>query len=87
MIARYHNLSIAVLLALVGWRANRSLGIFLWLHALAIFIGSVHLGWHYAVDGYASIIGTIAIWKFSGYLVRNIPERRISVIPEGRTEE
>lgn len=81
------HVAIAVLLALVGWRANRSLGIFLWLHALAIFIGSVHLGWHYAVDGYASIIGTIAIWKFSGYLVRNIPERRISVIPEGRTEE
>ena len=70
------HVSVAVLLALVGWRANRGLGIFFSLYALIIFIGSVHLGWHYAVDGYASILGTIAIWIFSGYLVRNIPEKQ-----------
>ncbi|MGP3698638.1 phosphatase PAP2 family protein [Rhodobacter sp. NSM] len=27
-----------------------------------ILVGSVHLGWHYAVDGYASIAMTLAIW-------------------------
>jgi len=76
------HVSVAVLLALVGWRTNRILGLFLSLHAFLILIGSVHLGWHYAVDGYASIIGTFAIWKFSGYLVRNIPEKRLIIAPE-----
>ena len=76
------HVSVAVLLALVGWQANRGLGIFLSLYAFMILIGSVHLGWHYAIDGYASIIGTFVIWKFSGYLVRNIPEKRIILISE-----
>lgn len=74
------HVAVAFLLALVGWRVNKTLGIFLSLHAFIIVIGSVHLGWHYAIDGYVSIIGTLLIWKFSGYLVRNIPERRIPVV-------
>lgn len=72
------HISVAVLLALVGWRTNRGIGIFLTAHAFLIFIGSVHLGWHYAVDGYVSVIVTLLIWRFSGYLAKNLPERRES---------
>lgn len=35
-----------------------------------IFVGSVQLGWHYAVDGEASMIGVTGIWWLSGRLVR-----------------
>jgi len=70
------HVAIAVLLSLVGWRVNVRLGILFTIYAIMIFIGSVHLGWHYAVDGYASIIGVIVIWKLSGYLVRKLPEKR-----------
>ncbi|PMM18497.1 hypothetical protein BCT04_05000 [Vibrio breoganii] len=32
---------------------------------IIIFLGSVHLGWHYAIDGYVSIITTLIIWFFT----------------------
>ena len=35
--------------------------------AAAIFVGSVHLGWHYAIDAYVSMIAVPAIWKFAGW--------------------
>lgn len=37
---------------------------------LIILIGSVHLGWHYAIDGYAGILGTLIIWWACGSLLR-----------------
>jgi hypothetical protein len=70
------HVAIAVLIAIVGFRASRALGIFLACHALLILIGSVHLGWHYAVDGYVSVLLTLAIWKISGLMVKTLPERR-----------
>ena len=60
----------ATLLALLAGRVNR------WLFGAAcafcgvIFIGSVHLGWHYAVDGYFSIAATTLIWLGVGRLLR-----------------
>jgi hypothetical protein len=37
---------------------------------LVLWVGSVALGWHYAVDGLASILLVPAIWWFSGWLTR-----------------
>lgn len=59
------HVSMSVLGALATYRINRYLGYFMWLYALTIQIGSVHLGWHYAVDGYVGAIFTICIWKLS----------------------
>lgn len=36
------------------------------LYVAIIWIGSVHLGWHYAVDGIVSAVLTLLIWRFSG---------------------
>lgn len=35
-------------------------------YALVILVGSVHLGWHYAVDGYLGAVLMAAIWWLSG---------------------
>lgn len=49
---------------------NKWAGYFFGLYCLAILIGSVHLAWHYAIDGYLSIITTLMYWKLSGLLIR-----------------
>ena len=38
-----------------------------WGFFAVILLGSVHLGWHYAVDGYMSIAGAWAIWRAVGW--------------------
>ena len=57
-----HN-AIAVLYALIAFRIGKAIGIFMSLYAAIIFVGSVHLGWHYAVDGIIAAIAMYAIWK------------------------
>ncbi len=40
-----------------------------WSFFSVILIGSVHLGWHYALDGYMSILGAWVLWRFTGWLL------------------
>jgi hypothetical protein len=63
------HIAMVFLFALVGWRSGSVPGIVLTAYAVVIFIGSVHLGWHYAIDGYAGIAGTWLIWKFAGFVL------------------
>lgn len=48
----------------IGPRAGRSFLGFL----IVIWIGSVHLAYHYAVDGLISVIAIVALWKISAWL-------------------
>jgi hypothetical protein len=64
------HVAVAVLFALLGWRTSRWLGWLFSTYAFVILIGSVHLGWHYAVDGYVSIAGAVAIWAGVSLLLR-----------------
>ena len=70
------HIGMTVLLALAGWRTSRILGASLAAFAVAIMVGSVQLGWHYAVDGYAGAAGTLAIWAAVGWLLRLSEARR-----------
>jgi len=46
------------------------LGRLLGVYALLIFVSTVHLAWHYAIDGYVAAIFTWGIWRASGPAVR-----------------
>lgn len=64
------HVSLAVLVTLVGFRVHRVIGWLYVLFAALILIGSVHLAWHYAIDGYVAAIGTVLIWWFCGRVTR-----------------
>ena len=62
-----HN-ALAVLFACAGYAFNRTFGIVLGGFAALILFGSVHLGWHYAIDGLVGGAMAIWIWRWSGHL-------------------
>ncbi len=64
-----HN-ALAVLFALGGMRLGRGFGLAMWVYALLIWIGSIHLGWHYALDGIVAALLALGLWKVSGHLAR-----------------
>ena len=56
----HNGMALLIFLASRTWSALfRGL---LLLHAVLIFLGSIHLGWHYAVDAYIAWLVTFAIW-------------------------
>ena len=63
------HVAVAFLNAFLGFAVSRRLGLALGAFAVIILIGSVHLGWHYAIDGYAAILGTYVIWRGVGWLL------------------
>jgi PAP2 superfamily len=64
-----HNAS-SVLYALAAWRLSKLAGWIFTIYAGIILLGSVHLGWHYAVDGYAAILLALACWWIAGLMAR-----------------
>lgn len=63
------HVAMVTLYALVGWRTWKPLGVVFAAYGILIFLGSVHLGWHYAVDGYASVLVVLLLWHGAGKLV------------------
>jgi hypothetical protein len=64
------HVTIAVLLALWGWRVGRAAGWVLSAFAALVVIGSIHLLWHYAVDGIAGAILATIFWISAGMIAR-----------------
>lgn len=56
-----HN-AITMLYALAAFRLSKWLGIAAAVYAAVIFIGSIHLAWHYALDGIVGGGAVILIW-------------------------
>ena len=56
-----HN-AITMLYALAAFRLSKWLGIAAAVYAAVIFVGSIHLAWHYALDGIVGGGAVILIW-------------------------
>lgn len=76
-----HN-GLAVLFALGAFRLNRMVGSLFAAYAVLIWIGSFHLGWHYAVDGLAAAALTIGLWKVSGRIADALDRPNETVAPQ-----
>ena len=64
------HVATSVLMALVAWPTRRAAGIALAAFTVLIMLGSVHLGWHYALDGYVGAAGAVLIWQAVGLALR-----------------
>jgi hypothetical protein len=74
------HVATSVLFALVGWGRGARLGAALSAFAVIILLGSVHLGWHYAVDGYVSAALTVLLWRSVGWALSH--ERALPCPPD-----
>ena len=64
------HVATSVLMTLVAWPIRRGAGIALAAFTVLIMLGSIHLGWHYALDGYVGAVGAIVIWQAVGLALR-----------------
>jgi hypothetical protein len=74
------HVGMCVLLALLGFASGkRWLGWFFVAFTAIIFLGSIELGWHYAIDGYAGAAVALAAWFIAGLLVlRDSADRKFA---------
>jgi PAP2 superfamily len=76
-ISAFPSLHIAIvsLATFAMWRVHPLLGLIGGSYTLLIVIGSIMLGWHYALDGEAGIVGAALIWTATGWLARRAEAR------------
>lgn len=69
------HIAVVVLNVIFLSKLHRLAGIAAWIFAAIIFVGSVHLGWHYAVDGYVAALLAIITWLGAGTLTEMFEPR------------
>jgi hypothetical protein len=72
------HVAMATLFALGGYQIARPLGHIMTLYAILIWIGSIHLGWHYASDGIAGAAMMALLWHVSGKFITPLSQPTLS---------
>jgi hypothetical protein len=74
------HVAMVFIFVLLGFRTAKWLGWLFLAYLVVIQIGSVHLAWHYAIDGYVAMIGAAFFWWISGRLaaLTHPPQRKIA---------
>lgn len=63
------HIAVSALFTIFSKKLNRMLFILVLIYAILIWIGSIMLGWHYAIDGYVEILVAILAYFIARYLV------------------
>ena len=69
------HVTLSALFAVAGFRLGRVWGWIATIFGVLIFIGSVHLGWHYAIDGIVGALAAVGIWYGCGWLAARLLRR------------
>ncbi len=64
------HIVLVVIWTFAAWHIHKALGVLTTLYTVVIWIGSVHLGWHYAVDGLVSLFVMSFVWLIFGRIYR-----------------
>ncbi len=64
------HVAIAALFAVYMWHVNKIWGVLYIVFAAIIMAGSIFLAWHYAIDGYFSIICVLCLWYVTGFILK-----------------
>lgn len=73
------HVATAMLLALYWQRRTAMAGWLLWAFVAIIFVGSIVLAWHYAVDGIGGALIVLPCWKVSGYAFGRYAEGAVTM--------
>jgi hypothetical protein len=76
------HIAMSFLFFLVGRATAPWIGRVFLVYLVIMLLGSVHLGWHYAIDGYVSIAGVCLIWWIAGKIARRAPPYETSAAPQ-----
>jgi hypothetical protein len=63
------HVAMATLMAIAAFRFAKPLGYIFTAYAILVWIGSIHLGWHYAFDGVAGSALMVGLWILTGKIV------------------
>ena len=69
------HIALAVQFACAAFAIRRWFGILLTVYAVVIWIASIHLGWHYAVDGLVAAAIVVPSWVLCGIWARRLHAR------------
>lgn len=78
-----HNAQ-ATLFAAAGYTINRRFGHVMLVYLAVIFLGSVHLAWHYVVDGIVGIAAALMIWWVIDAIVDARTRRKLRASHDAR---
>jgi hypothetical protein len=64
------HVAMPALWVMASWNRYRAAAWAAVTFTIVTLVGSVHLGWHYAVDGYVSLVAVPLLWSASRFLLR-----------------
>jgi hypothetical protein len=64
------HVATAALMTMLGFHIHKIWGVLASVYLVVVLLGSVHLAWHYAIDGYLSCLLVGPVWWLSGQWLR-----------------